>query len=68
MKISGNDKKKLNLYLKEDVLREFDIKKGIAPSDFFYGSYALKHKNYEIQYLSLDKIIVNKYKFFLSIS
>ena len=30
----------------------------------FYGSYELKHKNYEIQYLSLDKIIVNKYKFF----
>ena len=36
----------------------------IAPSDFFYGSYELEHKNYEIQYLSLNKIIVNRYKFF----
>ena len=58
-------KKKIKFIFKGGRIERIpDIKKGIAPSDFFYGSYALKHKNYEIQYLSLDKIIVNKYKFF----
>ena len=64
MKISTNDKKIKFIFKGGRIERIPDIKKGIAPSDFFYGSYELKHRNYQIKYLSLDKINVNRYKFF----
>ena len=46
------------------------IKKGSSPSDFFYGSYELKIKNYKLKFISINNIRLNKflkfYEFILS--
>ena len=38
-----------------------EIKKGKAPEDFFYGSYNLKIKNHTINFISTNKVKVNKF-------